>query len=272
MELRPTHIIHRGAGCPVPLDAARAPVRTHAARSCGRCGDEAGVYRFVDLVTETVLPLSQQRELLSVGDALCAACAWCLRDTRLRCAPFVAREDGVWFVPTRGLLRVLLDPPAPPFVVGAPLYGAAHGGEAQGWRAVWSTEPALPEGVDVLQRIQAKVCAPYCETALSRERFVLQVDGAARVVVDAPRWRTAVAAMDRIVAAMRDARCGYTETRAALTDGALPAPARWHEPRAFAAMTRAWRDLTTPLAPHRGADWYRLVARDLYEITTGDSR
>lgn len=270
MELRPTHILHRGAGRPVPLDAARAPVHTHAPRGCGRCGDAEGVYRFVDLVAETVLPLAMQRELLAGGDALCVACAWCLRDTRLRCAPFLATERGVWFLPVRGLLAALLDPPAPPFVAGAPLYGAAHGGEAQGWRAVWSTEPALPDGVDVLQRIQAKVCAPYCETALSRDRYALQVDGTTRILVDVPRWRAAVAAMDRVAAACRAARCGYTETRAALADLALPAPARWHEPRAHAAMTRAWRDLTAPLRPHRGADWYRLIARDLYPI--GDTR
>lgn len=268
MELRPSHIVHQGAGCPIPLDAKREPVRVREAQPCGRCGDVAGVYRFGDLVADATLPLAQARESLRDGDALCVACAWCVKDLRLRCAPWIATERGVWFVPVRGLLRALLDPPEPPFVVAAPLYGAAHGGEAQGWRATWSTEPALPDGVDVLQRLQAKPCAPWAETSVSRERFMLQIDSAARIVVDVPRWRAAVEAMDALAAACRAARCGYTETRTALTDLALPAPARWHDPRALGAMTRAWRDLTAPLRPVRGSDWYRLIARDLYEIQT----
>lgn len=268
-ELRPTHIVHRGAGCPALLDAARVPLRTHDARPCGRCGDPAGVYRYGDVVSDTTLPVSLARELLAGGDALCAACAFCIKDLRLRCAPWIAREDGVWFVPTRGLLRVLLDPPEPPFVVAAPLYGAAHGGEAQGWRATWSHEPALPEGHAVLQRLQAKACAAFAETAVSRERFALQVDNAVRIAVDVPRWRVVVDAMDALTTAMRAARCGYTEQRAALTECALPPCARWHDARTHAAMTRAWRALTAPMRPHLTADWYRLIARDLYEITTG---
>lgn len=272
MELRPSHILHRGAGCPVPLDAARAPIRTHAPRPCGKCDDAAGIYRFADLVTDATITLAQGREMLAGGDALCLACAWMLRDLRLRCAPFIATERGVWFVPVRGLLRALLDPPEPPFVVGAPMYGAAHGGEGNGWRATWSTEPVLPEGVDVLGRLQAKVCAPYCDTAISRDRYALQIDNALRVTVDRPLWARVVADLDTLTATCRAARCGYTETRTALTDLVLPTPARWHDPRAFAALTRAWRDLTAPLRPHRGAAWYRLIARDLYEIQTGDTR
>lgn len=269
MELRPTQIVWRGAGCPLPLDPARQPLRTRPAAPCGRCGDAQGVYRYADVVADATLPVALARDLLAGGDALCVACAFCVKDLRMRCSPWVATERGVWFLPTRGLLRALLDPPEPPFVVAAPLYGAAHGGEAQGWRATWSTEPELPAEVPVLQRLQAKGCAAFAETAVSRERYALQVDNAVRLTVDVPRWRVVVSAMDALCEAMRAARCGYTEQRTALTEHAIPTPARWHEPRALAALTRAWRDLTAPLRPHRTADWYRLIARDLYEIHTG---
>lgn len=265
-ETRSTWIIYEGAGRPLVLDAKRAPIRTHDAKVCGRCGDPRGVYRFADVVSDNFIPTSNNSVLLGGVDSLCVACAFCTRDLKLRCACFVARTDGVWFLRARHLLRALVDPPEPPFVVVAPLYGAEGGGESAGWRAVWSTDPPLPSGVDVLLRMQAKCTAPYAETALSRTRFKVQVDADQCVTVDVPLWRETLAALDAITAAMRAARCGYTEMREAITLLRPPVPAKWHDARALGAIMRDWSTLTAPLRRHRGAPWLRLVTERLYEI------
>jgi hypothetical protein len=150
------------------------------------------------------------------------------------------------------------------------MYGAAHGGEANGWRATWSTEPALPEGIDVLGRLQAKVCAPYCDTAVSRDRFALQIDNALRVTVDRALWGA------------RRRRPRRSPRRAARLDAATPrraprsptsrlAPARERCPRPAAMTRRVARPHRPAAAPLKSAAWYRLIARDLYEIQTGDT-
>lgn len=268
METRATWIIYRGAGCPVIVDAKRKPMRTHAAKRCGRCDAAAGVYRFGDVVSDNFIPTSNSSVLLGGVDALCVACAFCVRDLKLRCACFVARESGVWFVRSRHFLRALVDPPEPPFVAVAPLYGAEGGGESAGWRALWSTDPPLPDGLDILNRMQAKSTAGYAETAVSRERYKLQVDGDQCVTVDVPVWTRTLASLDTITAEMRAAHCGYTEMRDAVTRLRLPATAKWHDARALASLAVRWRSLTDPLQPHRSAPWYRLVAGRLYEINT----
>lgn len=267
-ETRPTWIIYEGAGRPAVRDAKRAPVRTHVAKWCGRCDDPAGVYRFGDVVSDNFIPTSNSSVLLGGVDSLCVACAFCVRDLKLRCACFIARTDGIWFVRSRHFLRALIDPPAPPFVAVAPLYGAEGGGESSGWRALWSTDPPLPAGFDVLGRMQAKSTAAYAETAVSRERYKLQVDADQCVTVDVPVWARVLAQLDTITAEMRAARCGYTEMRVAITHLRLPATAKWHDARALASLAMRWRNLTDPLRPHLSAPWYRLVAGRLYEINT----
>lgn len=266
-ETRSTWIIYEGAGRPAVLDAKRAPIRTHAAKRCGRCGDKGGVYRFADVVSDNFIPTSNSSVLLGGVDALCVACAFCARDLKLRCACFFARVEGVWFLRSRHLLRALVDPPEPPFVVVAPLYGAEGGGESAGWRASWSTDPPLPAGVDILNRMQAKCTAPYAETAMSRSRFKLQVDADQCITVDVALWRETLDALDALTSRMRAARCGYTEMREAITLLRLPTPGKWHDARALGSLARDWLALTTPLRTHAGAPWLRLVTERLYEIT-----
>lgn len=266
IETRATWIIYEGARRPLVLDAKREPVRTHPAKPCGRCDDPQGVYRFADVVSENFIPTSNASVMLGGVDAMCVACAFCARDLKLRCAPFFARTDGIWFLRARHLLRALIDPPEAPFVVVAPLYGAEGGGESAGWRAVWSTDPPLPAGLDILNRMQAKCTAPYAETARSRVRFKLQVDADQCVTVDVPLWRATLAALDALTEALRGARCGYTEMRGAITTLRLPAPAKWHDARALGAVARQWSALTAPLRPHLASPWFRLVTERLYEI------
>lgn len=278
IETRPTWIIYRGAGCPAVMDAKRAPVRTHAATRCGRCGDASGVYRFADVVSDNFIPTSNSSVLLGGVDSLCVACAFCARDLKLRCAAFFARESGIFFVRTRHLLPCLLDPPEPPFVAVLPLYGV-RAGESAGWRALWSTDPPLPAGLDVLARMQAKCTAPYAETAVSRVRYPLQVDADRHMTVDVPLWRSVVDAMDRVAERLRAAGCGageilwlparpgHPERIGALMTLRPPSPAPWHDARALASVVRDWRTLTAPIRPHVAAPWYRhLLAKHLYRV------
>ncbi len=280
-ETRATWIIYLGAGRPALLDADRAPIRTHAPARCGHCDDPAGVYRFDDCVSDNFLPTTSKSALLQGSDALCVACAFCVRDLRLRCCAFVARATGVWFVRRRDLLRALLDPPETPFVVGLPLMGAGGGGESAGWRALWSHEPPIPEGltmpgpdgkakpVKILARLQAKMTAPYCATAHSRTRFALQVDGDRTLTVDVPLWTATVRALDALRDALLAAGCWFTETQQALLVGTIPTPAKHHDARRLGAVVRRWRDLTAPLRPYYGAAWFKLLVTELYTITPG---
>lgn len=282
-ETRPTWIIYRGAGEPLVLDADRKPIRTHAPARCGHCDDPAGVYRFDDCVSDNFLPTTSKSALLQGSDALCVACAFCVRDLKLRCCAFVARETGVWFLRRRDLLRALLDPPAVPFVVGLPLMGAGGGGESAGWRALWSSDPPIPEGltmpgpdgkekpVTILARLQAKMTAPYCPVARSRSRFAFQVDGDRTITVDVALWTRTVAALDALRDALLAAGCWFTETQTALLAGTIPAPSKHLDAVRFAATVKRWNDLTAPLRPHYRAAWFKLLVTELYTITPGDT-
>lgn len=278
-ETRASWILYLGAGRPVPLDADRVPIRTHAPKRCGHCDDPAGVYRFDDCVSDNFLPTTARSALFQGSDALCVACAFCVRDLKLRCCAFVARETGVWFVRRRDLLRALLDPPAPPFVAGLPLMGAGGGGEGAGWRALWSVDPAIPahwtmpgadgkeKPVAPLVRLQAKATAPYCTTARSRTRFTLQVDGDQSIVVDVPRWTETVAALDALRDPLLAAGAWFTETQKALATGAMPTPSKHLDAARFKRVATRWKELTAPLRPLYRADWFRLLLAELYPIT-----
>lgn len=210
-----------------------------------------------DAMSDNFRPLTHVNQLFAyaVEDfpvSLCEACVWCARALKLRCAAWVAREDGVWFVARRDLLGVLLDPPEPPFVVGLPLYGADHGGEANGWRATWSNDPPLPAGVDRLTRLQAKHVAIYAATALQRTRYPLQWDDHTRVTVDVAVWRELAARLGAVASAMRAGSVGVTDARDAMRT--LRAPMR-----APMSVHRAWPTLTRGLDRYARAAWWPLL-------------
>jgi hypothetical protein len=257
--MRATRIIWQGAGSPMPHEGDGTPIppRVGLAPVCAMCSAPAPQWTSDDAFSDNFRPLSHISRLyphVTVGApvSLCAACTWSSRALRLRCAPFFARHDGIWFVPRRQLLAALLDPPEPPFVACAPLYGADHGGEAHGWRALWPGEPALPAGVEVLTRLQAKVVSAYAEVSRSRERYALQWDDHTRVVVDVPLWRPIVAQLDVVAGLMRAASVGVTDVRESLTR--LRAPTR-----APLAVHARWSSLTRGLATHQRAAWWPLL-------------
>lgn len=221
------------------------------------CAEPAPAFLVDDAMSDNFRPLTHINKLFAHATqgapvSLCDACVWCARALKLRCAAWVAREDGVWFVARRDLLPVLLDPPAPPFVVGLPLYGADHGGEANGWRATWSTDPALPAGVDRLTRLQAKHVAIYAEVATRRDRYPVQWDDHTRVVIDVALWRDLTGRLGAMAALLRSHSAGVTDTRDALRT--LRAPMR-----APVAAHRAWPGLIRGLDRHARSSWWPLL-------------
>lgn len=260
--MRATRIIWQGAGSHMPHEGDGTPIPPRdpstLAPCCAMCGERGPRWTADDAFSDNFRPLSHLSQLYphvveGFPVSLCAACVWSSRALRLRCAASFSRVDGVWFVARRHLLSALLDPPEPPFVACAPLYGADHGGEAHGWRATWPGEPPLPDGVDVLTRLQAKHVAAYADVALSRARYPLQWDDHTRVMVDAPLWRDLAARLGACAAALRGASVGVTDTRSALTT--LRAPVR-----APIAVHRAWPSLVRGLDAHRRAPWWPLLA------------
>lgn len=258
--MRATRIIWAGAGRPDPVeyDGAPVPRRTKGlAPSCSMCGDGDPGWLYGDAFSDNFRTLTATDRMFPHAldghpTSLCAACVWCAKTLALRCACFFAREDGVWWASRRDLLSHLLSPPEPPFVAGAPLYGADHGGEQHLWRCQWPGR-VLPEGVDILARLQAKHCAVYAEVAYSRERYPLQIDDTMSVTVDVPLWRALSEHMTALATALRSGGVGYTETRAALATLRPPS-------RAPIAVHRDWRALTAPLTRYARAPWWSTLA------------
>lgn len=260
--MRATNIIWQGAGRPLPTEGECVPVPMRdpatLASVCAMCGEPGPRWTSDDAFSDPYRPLAHRSLLyphVEVGRpvSLCAACTWCSRALRLRCAASFSRVDGVWFVSRRDLLAALLDPPEPPFVACVPLYGADHGGEANGWRALWHGEPKLPEGHDVLDRLQAKPVAVYAEIAYSRERYPLQWDDHTRVMVDVRLWRELAARLEVIAAALRSASVGVTDTREAITKLRCPM-------RAPVSVHGRWPAMIRGLETHARAPWWPLLA------------
>lgn len=268
-----THIIWRALGCPEPCDndGARISPRTHPAGTvCTHCGDEAPAYHLSDAISDNFTTMrNASRAWPFGGSALCAACVVACRSLALKAGLFFAREDGVWFVPSmpvpnealaafRGraganntrpdVLSALLSPPPPPFVACYPRYGVEHGTEANASR-IHTPGQSVPR--NVLVKCQAKHCAIYAEIAYSRERYVLQVDDAAEVYVDVPRWRALRVVADGLVAELRAAGCGAEDIRTALVTLLPP-------PRCPVGLLASWRRRTADLEPVHGAPWWAL--------------
>lgn len=260
--MRATRIIWQGAGSHMPHEGDGTPIPPRdpatLAPLCAMCGEPGPRWTSEDAFSDNFRPLAHLSKLYPLAVegfpvSLCAACVWSSRALRLRCAPFFARTDGVWFVPRRYLITALLDPPEPPFVACAPLYGADHGGEAHGWRALWPGEPPLPAGVDVLVRLQAKVVSGYADVAYERDRYPLQWDDHTRVMVDVPVWRILADRLGGIAAELRAASVNITDTREALTK--LRAPVR-----APVAVHARWATLVRGLDRYARAAWWPFLA------------
>jgi hypothetical protein len=215
------------------------------------CGAERPRFGFKDALSESFWTVGQMSRMFPFAEGpivLCEACVWSAKSLALRCACWLVTERGYWWIPRSGLLAILLDPPPPPFAIGFPAYGIAHGGETHAWRATWCgrvhEEP--------LVRLQAKHCAIYAEVATSRDRYPLQVDDGAAVWVDRPRWARLVAELAPVVAELRAAGVGATDLRASLLSLSPP-------PRTPMVMLARWSQLVAPYRAHARAIWWRTL-------------
>ena len=248
-------IIYAGAGRPVIRSPSGDPLPESPLGECAHCGGEA-LFRIGDCLSSNFVVCKQLR-LGAKG--FCRACAFCLRDLRLRCAPWIATEAGVQFCTDRwGILDFLLTPPAPPFVAGVPWFGISKGGMGNiQYCRVWHPEreaqelsPAKLDDVgavvrapQVMPKLQSKHTAIFGQTALSRERYPLAIDDASPVLVDVALWRGLAAHL--------------TE---ALRWIPVPCLEEWRPPQIYSDKWRAgisrWTQLTAPLAPYRLAPWW----------------
>ena len=269
---RATELVWRAAGCPVPVEGDGTPIpprtgpRVRLAPPCAMCGGADPRWIYDDAYSDNFRPIDAFDRLfphVTTGFdlSLCAACVWAGKTLRLRCAPWFARvpDDhsggsggGVWFVSRRNLLAALLDPPEPPFVACAPLYGADHGGEANGWRTAFPGALPLPPGTEILNRLQAKHVLAYARIAYRRDRYPLQWDDSVSVTVDVALWRSLAERLGAIAAELRAASLGVDDTRTAMLRLRCPA-------RAPAAVHARWPALIRGLDQHRTAVWWPLI-------------
>lgn len=257
------------------LETARGAERARLARRlalvtdspwCASCGEPA-TYRLDDAISDSFTTVrNANRAWAFGGDAACPACLWACKTLALRCGLFFARlpdahgRGGFWFVSLRPLpglpqtrpdpLDVLLHPPPPPFVAGLPLYGIDHGGEANAHRAVWWDDAGrLLVPPSPLVKLQSKHTAIYTQVSLDRERYHLQIDDAADVMVDVPLWRHLRDVCARLLVDLRAGGVGAMEARAALVTGQAPVGAPL-------PLLSRWTERTAPLRPTMGAPWW----------------
>lgn len=168
--MRGTTFLWHAAGRPAPVETDGTPI--HARRAvvdsgaiCAACGEPAA-YLLGDAISDKFTTVHNDHRAWPYGGAaLCAGCVWCCKAIALRCAPFFATERGIWFVgsmPIKGLpksrpllLDALLNPPAPPFVVGIPRTGMEHGGEDMLERCCFAP-PTDKASLALIKRLRAQ--------------------------------------------------------------------------------------------------------------------
>lgn len=245
-----SQLIWASAGRPDPCDTLGVPLERGSQQGrCAKCGSPEGVFSEKQIVSENFLPTRNVNRLRAYGGtSYCPACVFCAKTLRLRCIAWSASEQGFqfWRIRQSDGLSVLLDPPKPPFVVGLPLYGIAHGGEANYQRTWWPGE-TLSE--DVLVRLQSKHVALYARTAMSRDRYPVQVDDQSEFLLDRDLWLNVRDVAVRVMSAI-------------IQDGVKPYPAKLaltrleFPSRASLTLARSWGSLTAPLRPHIGSNWW----------------
>ena len=194
-----THFLWRAAGEPWPCETTGVPLVARGAPRgvCATCGDEPAAFALDDAFSSNFWPVRNLDKMFPFGgDRACVACVWSTRTLALRCAAWFATERGYYFVTRRNLLACLLSPPAAPFVVGVPLYGMAHGGEANLYRCAWAGH--VPS--DPLTRLQSKHVAIYAAVAHDARRYTIQVDDSLTAPVDVAEWTRLAGVLAGVVA------------------------------------------------------------------------
>lgn len=254
-----TRLLWQACGDPAPCDVLGTPIpctRTPGAH-CARCGSAPASYDVRELISANFLPTKNANRISAFGGRhFCGACVFAARTLRLRCMSWFASAAGLAFWRTRpaalGSLRpdaleILLSPPAPPFVVGIPAYGIAHGGEAHSHRTWWPGESTT----EPLIKLQSKHVAIYARTACSRDRYPVQVDDAREFVLERDTWLRARDDAAALMAPLISDGVPPWRAKRALFDLAIPQ-------RVSLATARAWPQLTSPLRCHGLTVWWPL--------------
>jgi len=261
-----THLIYRAIGSPAPHETDGTPIPAKGTGGpCAHCG-EPGAYRMREAISDNFTTVKNASRAWPFGGSdICAACLMACKAISLRCALWFARENGIWFVPTRPLivkdeqgkghavpgtridtLKVLLNPPPAPFVAGYPRAGIEHGGEANLHRVY---QPGRSKPERPLVKLQSKHVAIYAQVSNSRARYPLQIDDVHDVVVDVEKWGEAMVICNGLLRDMRDGGVGARECQASLLS--LRAP-----PSSPLSLVRDWPTRVAGLRRHNGAIWW----------------
>lgn len=107
----PTELVYNAVNMPL-LSNSFSLNYGHCAL-CRRPFHGDGAVTVKDAIKETFT----NRDLLDPrSQYVCVACAYCLRDAKLRRKDFVACENELRFLQRNELVKVLLNPPIPPFI------------------------------------------------------------------------------------------------------------------------------------------------------------
>jgi hypothetical protein len=250
-------IIYAGAGRPTVRGPDGEPLAIEPRGQCAFCGANA-VLRVSDCLSSNFVVCKRLR--LGVT-GLCLACGFCLRDLRLRCAPWIATPTTVRFCVDRwGILDFLLSPPPPPFVAGVPWFGVQKGGLGnlefcRVWHPDREAQAMSPAKVDdagnvlrapqVMPKLQSKHTAIFANVANEVGRYPLAIDDGQPTVVDVELWRSLAG---RVTEALRW----------------IPVPCleEWTPP-VYSFKWREgvmrWKSLTAPMEPYRQAAWWKFL-------------
>lgn len=250
-------MIWEGAGRPVVRDPIGRPLPEKDLGGCAFCGKPA-VHRIKDCLSSNFVVCKQLR---LGAQGLCKACAFCLRDLRLRCAPWFATPTDIRFCKERwGILDFLLNPPEPPFVAGVPWFGIGKGGLSnidfcRVWHPGKEVQRLCPVKVDdatglvvrepqILTKLQSKHTAIFAETSVSRTHYMLAIDDLTMVTVDVALWR-------RLALHITEAlRCLPVSC---LENWEPPTASQWKDGIIY------WKRLTAPMELYRDAPWWSFL-------------
>jgi hypothetical protein len=263
-----THIIYAAIGRPDPHDTNGDLIKPRGSGGpCARCG-EPGNWRLRDAISDNFTTVKNSSRAWPYGGSdICAACLMACKSLRLRCAMWFARDNGIWFTPTRPLiakgasgtgraipntridaLKAILHPPEPPFVAAWPKSGVDHGGEANLHRCYVQ---GLPMPSRPLTKLQSKHVAIYARVATNKTMYPLQIDGHHDVVVDVELWSALKRASEKLFYDMIECRNGITDCRRSLVTARLP-------PRAPLSLASDWPRATRLISGVVDTIWWPL--------------
>lgn len=279
-NLAPVALLWHAAGSPTPIETDGEVIpRRSGATHCALTGLPAG-YAWADAFSINFVPVSASNTLTPFRDgsrvkvgrgeqvALSAAVVWAAKTLALRCAPWAYEAGRIEFYPSRRYpterreeltaFYGVTDPPdtltwllrdrVAPAIIGLPLAGITHGGEACLPRCIW---PSWPRRPDLLTKLQSQQTAVYARASTTHGQAIVQIDNVMSLHLDLPTWRTAFEAAKQLMALATAEGCSAGSVRTALAAGTVPA-------YASLKLVSRWRELTAPLLPLRTHPFFHI--------------